>query len=34
MRKRLKPEVKAKTLVSSAVAKKKQLEEDAEKTKV
>lgn len=34
LRKRLKPEVKTKTLVSSAVAKKKQLEEDAEKTKV
>ena len=34
LRKRLKSEVKTKTLVNSAVAKKKQLEEDAEKTKV
>lgn len=34
LRKRIKSEVKTKTLVNSAVAKKKQLEEDAEKTKV
>lgn len=34
LRKRLKSEPKTKTLVSSAVAKKKAMEEDAEKTKV